>query len=237
MRFVNWKPRLERAGVASRLFACVLALTFSAGVGCSGDGSSTGNSVPNGTPACNDGPGTCTYPGTADNCRNGAVCQRPCATCDYGCYVNCSTNDDCARNCSSDGTPETCGTLLGPGTFQACGEPDGVGTTSSGGSGGGGSSGAGSTSQSVPTACCNAPGLSCDCTATSYECKNATYTIVAACYPGGGSTPGTGWCCLNPPANGSPGFCRCGSPNLPACFGIDNGQQVSSCTTALVTPP
>jgi hypothetical protein len=65
-----------------------------------GGGSSSG--------ACNSGPGTCTNPTSANSCRNGAVCERPCETCDYQCLVSCSNDAECAGFCNSDGTPTKC---------------------------------------------------------------------------------------------------------------------------------
>jgi hypothetical protein len=92
----------------------------------SGGGSTAGNSGSGGSPntgvACNSGPGTCTFPGgTADHCRNGAACQRPCATCNYACLVNCTKDSQCAGFCSSGiVAPLTC-TLYAPTGASYCG--------------------------------------------------------------------------------------------------------------------
>jgi hypothetical protein len=72
------------------------------------DLASTGGSSSGSGTSCNSGPGTCTNPVSNNNCRNGAVCERACATCDYECLVSCTDDGPCAGFCNSDGTPTTC---------------------------------------------------------------------------------------------------------------------------------
>ena len=79
-----------------------------------------GTPVDAGTGVCNRDPGVCTLPGTADDCRNGAVCERPCPSCDYACEVACSTDADCAGFCSG-GAPLACNTPLPGSTGRFCG--------------------------------------------------------------------------------------------------------------------
>lgn len=108
--------RRERNGTIawSRLLVVtLLAIGFGWTLGFGGCSSSNAGSSPNGGPSgggCNSGPGTCTNPTSANNCRNGAVCERVCATCDYACWVECSTNSQCAGSCDSAGNPLTCST-------------------------------------------------------------------------------------------------------------------------------
>jgi hypothetical protein len=67
-----------------------------------GSGGSSGGTT------CNNGPGTCTNPVSANGCRNGGVCERTCATCSYACFVECSTDAQCAGSCDSAGNPLIC---------------------------------------------------------------------------------------------------------------------------------
>lgn len=110
-------------------------------------GDPMGSANSGGTGTCNSGPGTCTNPTTGNNCRNGAVCERTCATCDYGCYKNCSTDEECTGSCDSSGNPLMCSSCpsgVCNAGFSACDI-----NRSSGGSGGGtGSSGGGTDSGS-----------------------------------------------------------------------------------------
>jgi hypothetical protein len=50
----------------------------------------------------------CTNSTSNNNCRNGAVCERACTTCDYECLVSCSNDAQCAGFCNSDGSQTTC---------------------------------------------------------------------------------------------------------------------------------
>lgn len=99
--------KLGRGAIAFVIAGASLVFVACGSSGSSGSGGS-----------CNSGPGLCTDPVSGNHCRNGAVCEQPCATCDYGCYKDCSSDADCAGFCASDGSPLKCTSYV---YIQVCG--------------------------------------------------------------------------------------------------------------------
>ena len=73
--------------------------------GSTGSGTGVGSDVDGGS--CASGPGICKN-GDSSTCNCGTACERVCATCDYYCARNCSTDAQCAGLTDSSGNPLTC---------------------------------------------------------------------------------------------------------------------------------
>lgn len=84
----------------------------------------SGGSGGNGGNRCSEGPGTCTNPISANNCRCGTSCDKPCNTCDYRCEFYCNSDADCAGLYASGGvTPLKCSQPTTVATYKACYPP------------------------------------------------------------------------------------------------------------------